>query len=781
MLNAKIKKLCKIHTVERIENALFIRSDLGILKLKPQSENIVRVTYTQLDKLEEFLGIGILKENDFSDWSFSDDENFVKLTTSKLTVEVNKATASIKYYDNSGKLLLSERDRDSRELGEFDSYKTVVDESTKIEEIDTPDGKKRSIKETNTIFDRKLYRTRLNLEFTDDEKIYGLGQFEEGALNLRGTTQYLHQANLKIPVPMLLSTNGYGMLFSTGSTAIFSDTKCGTYFYTDADIAMDFYFIAGDNFDKLVSGYRFLTGKASMLPLWAFGFMQSQERYETGAEMLEIAKGYRDRNIGIDTIILDWHSWAGDGWGQKTFDLERFPNPTKMIDDLHDMDVKFMLSIWPNMRYGTENHKEFTDKNLFLPASEVYDAFNEDARKLYWKQTEEGLFKHGIDSWWCDSSEPSTPEWGSQFKAQSAIMHSNYFNTMSKFMTAENVNGYPLVHAQAIYEGQRSCCECKRVTNLTRAAFTGAQRYGTIFWSGDTMASWDTMKKQITAGLNFCAAGIPYWTLDIGAFFVKKAENWFWNGDYTEGLDDLGYRELFTRWYQFGAFLPIFRSHGTDVRREMWLFDDEENHMFYDAMVEANKLRYSLLPYIYSLAGKIHLEDYTMMRLLAFDFANDEKACESTDSYMFGDSFLVCPVTEPMYYNANSTKIENPQRFKEVYLPKSCGWYDFYSGKFYEGGQTISVELTLNQMPLFVKAGSIIPMTNPLQSTAELKNAEITVHVYKGKDCSFNLYQDSGDGYDYEKGDYSMTKFTWDDKSSKLTVSDDKEYKVVIV
>ncbi len=775
MLGIDYKKSSEITKVERLNDALYLKSELAILRLKPQAKNIVRVTYTQNKEFEEFLGVGILKENNLTEWDFNIFENSIELTTNELKIVVDKNTASLKYYDKKDKVLLCERSFDSHELSQFDSFKTIVDENTIIEEVDTPDGKKTYIKEANRTFDRKLYKTRLHLQFAENEKLYGLGQFEEGALNLRGTTQYLHQANLKIPVPMLLSTCGYGLLFSTGSTSVFSDTQYGSYFYTQADIAMDFYFIKGKNFDEIIKAYRFLTGKASLLPRWAFGFMQSQERYETQKEVLEIAAEYRKRKIGLDLLIMDWMSWPGEGWGQKSFDFERFPDPQAMTDSLHEDNIKFMISIWPNMFATTENYKEFKAKNLLLPASESYDALSEKARKLYWKQANEGLFSYGVDAWWCDSCEPFCPEWQGDFKPQENTMYHNFTEEASKVMPAQLTNTYPYYHAQTMYNGQRKTSEQKRVTNLTRATYTGGQQFGTIMWSGDTYASWQTFKNQIVAGLNFCATGIPYWTLDIGAFFVKKGDKWFRNGDYNNGLEDLGYRELFVRWFQYAVFLPVFRSHGTDVRREMWLFDGE-NHMFYDALCKANQLRYTLIAYIYSLAGKVWLEDYTMMRLLAFDFAEDEKACEVKDEFMFGDSILVCPITQACYYGINSQLIENPNIFKTIYLPQGQDWYDYYTGKKYAGGQKIKVEIELDKIPLFVKAGSIIPTTEPLQYADEIVNAEITWQVYTGKDAIFDLYEDSGDGYGYEKGEYTLTKIFWDEKEQKLTsnTSDEK-------
>ncbi|MFI3207105.1 MAG: glycoside hydrolase family 31 protein [Clostridia bacterium] len=779
MLAGLYKKTFSITKVEKCKNSLLLFAERGMLRLKPQSENILRITYTEKENFSENVGIGICNEQDFSDWTFSETDKKVMLNLAKLTAEIDKETASIKYFDENKKLILAEREFESHELQEYDAMKTIVDENTKIEEIETPDGTKRIIKEATQIFDKKLYHTKLHLNFQKDEKLFGLGQAEEGVLNLRGTTQFLHQSNLKIAIPMLLSTAGYGILFSTASPAIFSDTQYGSYFYTESDTEMDFYLISSKKFDDIVTAYRFLTGKATMLPRWAFGFMQSQERYETQEEVLEISKGYRDRKIGLDCIVLDWRSWEGDKWGQKTFDEKRFANPKEMTDKLHEQNVKFMISIWPNMNENTENYNEFLDANLLFPANVIYDAYKKEARDLYWKQANVGLFSKGIDAWWCDSSEPFCPEWSGAVKPEPAKMYANFVEVASKYVEDETMNAYGLRHAQTIYEGQRAETEEKRVLNLTRNAYVGSQKYAVVLWSGDTGATWQTFRNQIVAGLNFCATGLPYWTLDIGAFFVGNGEKWFWNGSFNKGLNDLGYKELFVRWFQYAVFLPIFRSHGTEVRREMWLFDGE-NHSFYQALLAANKLRYTLIPYIYSLSWQVFKNDKSMMKMLAFDFADDEKATEIKDEFMFGD-FLVCPVTQAMYYGVNSQKIENSEKSREVYLPSSCDWFDFYTGKKYKGGTTIKADADISKCPIFVRSGSIIITTEPLENTEEIENAKMTVNIYTGKDCEFELFEDSGNSYDYEKGDYKITKLSWNDKEQKLSISENnKNFEILI-
>jgi len=769
MLQAKKRPEGKILKVSRIEDTLVLHSEAGILGLQPQNEFIIRVMYTKGKEFYDGLGIGIVRNEPFYDWRYEETENAVRLVTSDVELEISKTTSSIKYYDRKGKLLLSERSKESRILEEFDSFRMVLDEKSVVEKIETPDGIKGIVKESAKIFDKKLYHTRLFLNWQGEEALFGLGQAEEGILNLRGTTQYLNQANMKIAIPLLLSTNGYGILLSTGSPAIFSDTQYGSYLYTEADHQMDYYFIAGENFDRIIKGYRILTGKAAMLPKWAFGYMQSQERYETQQEIIDIVREHREKGIGLDTIILDWCSWKDGMWGQKTFDKERFPDATGMIEEIHEMNARFMISIWPIMNENCENYNEFESRNLLLPASNIYDAFNKEARDLYWKQTNEGLSIHGVDAWWCDSSEPLTPEWTRMEKPEPSAMFCEFIQESSKFIPVEKCNSYGLVHAQGIYEGQRNTSHHKRVLNLTRSGYTGQQRYGTVLWSGDTCASWQTLQKQIVAGLNFCASGIPYWTLDIGAFFVKKGLQWFWDGEYENGCDDLGYRELYTRWYQYGAFLPIFRSHGTDTRRELWNYG-QPGDMFYDALLRANQLRYQLMPYIYSISGSVWRNDETMMRMLAFDFKYDNRAINITDQFLFGTSLMVCPVTNPMYFESGSVAIKDSPKTRSVYLPDGVRWYDFWTNQVHEGGRTITVNADIDMIPLFVREGGIIPMSQTMCYVDEVIDAPLEVRVYPGIDSCFDLYEDDGDGYQYENGAYSITKMVWNDKERKLTI-----------
>lgn len=782
MMEVTPRKGSGINRIWREGNALFLRQEEeGLIRLIPHAANILQISYTQEEDFPkescEEKNISCHNKNmEEIDWKYTKDEREVLLCTDTLRISATLGTGSLRFERKDGTLLLAEREYESKSVEAFDVYRTVEDQGAVIEEIETADGVKRRVKDAARVFDRKLYHTTLSLQFQPEEMLYGLGQAEEGVWNLRNTTQYLHQANLKIAVPVLVSNMGYGLMLSTQSPAVFDDTAYGSYIHTEADAYLDYYFLAGD-MREIVSGYRCLTGKAVMLPKWAFGYMQSQERYESAEELVETAKRFRDIGFGMDTLVLDWLSWPDGMWGQKSFDRERFPDPSEMMKELHGLDAHLMLSIWPNMTPDCPDYLEFKDAGLFFPNSNIYDAFSKEGRALYWSQVKKNLFRHGVDAWWCDSSEPVTPEWGRIRKPPAPEMYRTFVEEAGKLMPIDKANAYGLYHAMGIYEGQRGETEAKRVVNLTRSGYLGIQKYGTILWSGDTYASWETLKKQIVAGLQFCACGLPYWSLDIGAFFVKKGPQWYWNGEYPKGLEDPGYRELYVRWFQYGAFLPIFRSHGTDVRREPWNFGSE-GEMFFDALSAACRLRYRLMPYIYSLAGDVWRNDSIMMRPLLYEFPNDKKVHEISTQYMFGPALMICPVTTPMYYGKDSEMINDADRALSVYLPAGCDWYDLYTEKRYEGGREIRVNVSLERIPVFVRAGSILPVTDA-QTTAPAVCKEITFLVYAGADGSFSLYEDAGDGYGYETGEYCVTDviYTEKDRSVNWNTTGDQAFR----
>jgi len=528
---------------------------------------------------------------------------------------------------------------------------------------------------------------------------------------------------------------------------------------------IDYYFIYGANADEVISGYRTVTGKAQVMPKWSMGYWQSRERYKTQDEIVSTLKEFRQRNIPIDNIVQDWSYWPEDAWGSHDFDLDRFPDATAMVKDIHDLNGRVMISVWPKFYYTTEHYKQFDEKGwMFRRAVQdsvrdwigrgyigsFYDPFGEGARKLFWKQMNEKLYYRGFDAWWMDAPEPDILS-NASMEYRKELMNPTVLGSSSRYF-----NAYGLMNAKGIYEGQRGTNNDTRVFLLTRSGFAGSQKYAAVIWSGDIGTRWEDMKAQISAGLNFSIAGNPYWTMDDGGFCVENR--------YTrarEGSEDLEeWRELNNRWHQFGAFAPIFRSHGQFPFREPW-FIAPETHPAYSSMLYYSNLRYRLMPYIYSLAGKAYFGDYTIMRPLAMDYGYDKNTLSIGDSYMFGSAFLVNPVYE---YKARS---------RNVYLPEGKVWYDFYTGKAFQGGVKIAADAPFNRMPLFIPAGAIIPTGELIQSTAE-KQKDLTIYVYAGANGSFTLYEDEGVNYNYEKGLYSEIPLDYSESAKTLTIGERK-------
>jgi Alpha-glucosidases, family 31 of glycosyl hydrolases len=529
---------------------------------------------------------------------------------------------------------------------------------------------------------------------------------------------------------------------------------------------IDYYFIAGDNPDNVISGYRTLTGKAPIMPKWAMGFWQSRERYKSQDELLGVVKEYRKRNIPLDNIVLDWSYWPVDSWGSHEFNPEFFPDPAGMVSQVHDLHAKIMISVWPKFYMTTDHFKEFDSKGWMYRQAikdsvrdwigkgfmgSFYDAYNPQARDLFWNQIREHIYTKGFDAWWMDASEPDILS-NSSISYRKLLTTPTFLGPSTKYF-----NAYALMNAMAIYNGQRSVDPDKRVFLLTRSGFAGLQRYSTATWSGDIATRWEDMKAQIMAGLNYAMSGIPYWTFDIGGFDVESR--------YTqakEGSEDMNeWRELNTRWYQFGSFCPLFRSHGQYPYREVFNISPEGNPA-YNSMVYYDKLRYYLMPYTYSLAGLTYFNDYTIMRAMVMDFGNDASVENTGDQYMFGPSLLVAPV-----YRYKT-------RTREVTFPASCGWYDFYTGKYIKGGQRITVDAPFEHIPLFVKEGSIIPVGPEIQYTDEKPADPITLYIYTGRDCAFTLYEDEGVNYNYEKGACSAIRFSYDDMAGNLIIGERK-------
>lgn len=541
-------------------------------------------------------------------------------------------------------------------------------------------------------------------------------------------------------------------------------------FWSEMGDKMDYYFVAGKKMDDVISGYRTLTGKAPIMPNWAMGYWQSRERYKTQDELLGAVSEYRKRNIPIDNIVLDWSYWPEKEWGSHKFDLKRFPDAKAMIDSVHKQNSHIMISVWPKFYDTTDYFKEFEKKGwMYMLAvkdsvrdwigkgyvGSFYDAYSKDARKLFWKQMHDNIYTKGMDAWWMDASEPDILS-NSSIEYRKKLMHPNALGSSNKYF-----NAYALMNAEAIYNGQRSVDSNKRVFLLTRSGFAGLQRYSTATWSGDIGTRWEDMKSQISAGLNFAMSGIPFWTMDIGGFCVEKRyENGQNEFDKTgnENADLKEWRELNLRWFQFGSFCPLFRSHGQFPYREIYNIAPE-THPVYKSLVYYDELRYKLMPYIYSLNGMAHFNDYTLMRSLVMDYAADKNTFSIGDQFLFGPSLMVCPV-----YTYQARK-------RDVYFPAGVKWYDFYTGKTIEGGKKISVEAPLERVPLFVPAGSILPVGPVLQYAAEKKADDFEIKVYAGKDGQFSLYEDEGINYNYEKGNYSTIAFEYKDAENKLIIS----------
>lgn len=536
---------------------------------------------------------------------------------------------------------------------------------------------------------------------------------------------------------------------------------------------IDYYFIYGKNMDEVISGYRYVTGKAPIMPLWAMGFWQSRERYKTQNEILGVLKEFRRRQIPIDNIVLDWSYWKEDEWGSHDFDSTRFANPKQMIQDIHDLNAQIMISVWPKFYNNTEHYKEL-DKQGFMYQTAIndsirdwigpgyigsfYDPYKQEARNLFWEQIKEHLYDKGVDAWWMDASEPDIQS-NASIEYRKKLSSPTALGPSTKFF-----NTYALMNAKAIYEGQRNLNPDKRVFLLTRSGFAGLQRFSTATWSGDIGTRWEDMKAQISAGLNFALSGIPYWTMDIGGFCVEhRYENAARKFDLTglENEDMKEWRELNTRWYQFGAFVPLFRSHGQFPFREVFNIAPEV-HPAYKSIVYYTNLRYRLLPYIYSLAGMTYFDDYTIMRALVMDFGADQNVHNISDQYMFGPSLMVCPV-----YQYES-------RAREVYFPESTVWYDFYSGIRIEGHGFMNVDAPYEKMPLFIRAGSILPVGPQIQYVNQEKAMNITLYIYEGADGEFTLYEDEGDNYNYEKGNYTKIRFEYNNKEKELTLNERK-------
>ncbi len=607
-----------------------------------------------------------------------------------------------------------------------------------------------------------------------NDAIYGLGGQQDGKMIRRNVTLNMIQGNTDDYIPFFVSVKGYGLFWDNCSPTVFTDTPEVTSFKSDVGECIDYYVMYGGNVDSVIARMRDLTGQVPMFPLWTFGYWQSRERYRSQDELVGVVSKYRELEVPLDGIIQDWQYWGNNYlWNAMEFLNADFYNPQKMVDDVHGMNAHMIISIWNSFGPETKQYRELekigalmdfktwpmsgSDKwppMLDYPSGvRPYDPFNPEARDIYWRYLNKGLFSFGIDGWWIDSSEPDHMD----FKP-SDLDNKTYLGSFRKVR-----NAFPLMTVGGVYQHQRSVSSDKRVFILTRSAFAGQQRYASNVWSGDVTASWTALRNQISSGLNFSLSNIPYWNSDIGGFFLNR---------YSKKLEDAEYRELYARWMQFGAFCPMMRSHGTDAPREIYQFGKKGDRI-YDAIEKSIKLRYSLLPYIYSAAWDVTANRSTMMRALAMDFPSDSKALDINDQYMFGKSFLVCPVTTAMYSRDTKEDFSAVGK-RELYLPSGTDWIDFWTGEKLRGGQKVIKEAPVDIIPLYVRAGAIIPIGPDVQYATEKRWDNLEIRIYAGADGLFTLYEDENDNYNYEKGAYSNITFRWNDAGKTLTIGDRK-------
>lgn len=602
-----------------------------------------------------------------------------------------------------------------------------------------------------------VWNVRQMFSLTPEEAIYGLGQYQEGAMNYRGKKVKLLQANKDIVNPFLISTRSYGILWDNYSKTLFEDNEYGATFWSEVADEINYYFIAGDNMNNVIANYHALTGKAPMFPKSAFGYWQSKERYKSFDELTEVVAEYRRRQIPLDNIVQDWEYW-GDRpfWNNLKFDTVHFNHPKEAIDRLHEQyHVKLMLSVWPGVGEKTDVYRAMDAAGVLFDEPtwagyKVMDVYNPKAREIFWSYLQKGLFDKGVDAWWMDATEPSFRDGAIQEKQEerSKSAGQTYIGSFHRYLSV-----YSLFMSEMMYNNLRKQND-KRVFILTRSAFAGQQRYGAAIWSGDITARWDVFRHQISGGLNICMTGIPYWTTDAGAFVVTGKDS-----EFKQGLADPAYRKFYLRWFQQNAFSPIFRAHGTSVPREVWQFG-QPGDSIYEGLLKMIDLRYRLLSYIYSSAWQVTTNSRIMMRGLAMDFTADPKVYDIDDSYMFGPAFLVHPVT-------------SAEDRLSTYLPSHTGkyWFDFYNHTSYEGGQTITQNVPIDKIPVFVKAGSIVPFNDVKQYATEKADDMMDICVFTGADAEFELYEDDNETYAYEKGEYSVIRFNWNEKARTLTIA----------
>jgi alpha-D-xyloside xylohydrolase len=859
-----------------------IEFNTAVLSLRAQfyADNIVRILKWVPKGTPEKMSLSVIKDTVLDlGIKIEQSNDVVLLKSASLSLKVSVVDGNVEYLTADNRTILKEKGKPS--------FTPVV--------YDSDSG----------------FAVQQRFQLTPNEGVYGLGQHQSGYFNYRGKRVVLVQANTEAVNPFLISTQNYGILWDNYSKTVFEDNTEGTSLWSDVGNNIDYYFISGRNMDAVISGYRELTGKVPMYGRWACGYWQSKEHYHTQAELMSVAQKYRKLKIPIDNMIQDWDYWNGaKNWSGMFFDKTLFPQPKEMCNQLHGMNFHIIISIWPALGPATAIYADM-ERNGFLykpvgwAGFKYYDAYNPAANELYWKYLKGGLYSQGLDGWWIDSTEPDVVNAMTKESSEYELkkMGSNHLGSWARYL-----NAYSLAMTNDLYKYWRSETSDRRAYILTRSTYAGQQRNAATTWSGDIGASWEVYRRQIPAGINHSMSGIPYWTFDIGAFVLGA-----YDGVFVNGGKDPAYQELYARMFQFGAFCPIFRSHGSETPREIW-----EMGGFSEPLIKIDNLRYRLMPYIYSLAWMVTDEDYTVMRGLPMDFSGDEKTYSIGDQFMFGPSIMVCPVTEYMYHrppepsvlvgpkffrtndgkpgllakyykdadrknlskeqidpdidfvwytgrpsyvtdsmyavrwegklipresgkhqfhllsydpkriilNGDTLKMvytsveqytepvelqagkeydflletenrstgaaqmrlfwktpaifarekakEDKEKTREVYLPAHETWYDFWTGDTFEGGQTIKADAPIDKLPLFVRAGSIVPMGPFLQYSTEKPADPIELRIYPGADGRFTLYEDENDNYNYEKGIYATIDFQWDDAHRRLTIAERK-------
>jgi alpha-D-xyloside xylohydrolase len=700
--------------VQKQSDGVLVAMQTGAVKLQVCSDSIIHVLYAPVwppPKRPDY----VIDKSEWTPvrWTMEESAKDVRVKTDRLTVTVDRKEGLIGYIDVNGKSLLTE--------GPKQMTPSVVNNE-------------------HTYHAEDVFKV-----YGSEEAFYGLGQHQAGVWNYRGESVDISQDNTNIAIPMFLSSNGYGIFWNNTSVGRWNN-RFVHYLFLSADVAdsIDYYFFYGPEFDKIIADYRELTGAAPLFGKWAYGFWQSKNKYSSQAELLSVAKKYRELKIPIDNIVQDWFWWTRTG--EFKFN-DKYPDPKAMVQQLHEDHFHLMISVWPFFDPGSETYKDMDKRGYFIAkttvagfhpkGAAVYDASNPDARRYYWHLIDDALFKIGADAWWMDTTEPET-----EGREENVLLN----NKIAAGNGARYANIYPLLTTSAVYQGQRAETDRKRVFILSRSAFAGIQRNAVTAWSGDILSDFETYKRQIPAGLNFELSGIPYWTTDIGGFVFGHPE-------------DPRYRELFVRWFQYGTFCPIFRVHGTRIpdENELWSYGPDAESI----LTSFDRLRYRLLPYIYSVAWMTTNESYTPMRPLVMDFRDDVKAQNIGDQFLFGPAILVNPVTEQGAVT------------RHLYLPAG-NWYDFWTGECLKGPGDVEAAAPLSRIPLYVRGGAIVPMGPDLQYAEEKPDEPIELRVFPGADGDFTLYEDDNNTYDYQKGAYATIPIHWNDSAHTLTIADRK-------